>query len=659
MGNCTNSSNEQRRERAKNKKNSSSPINNEENKENINLNSDNINKNGNNNNLKTSLKNGENNYYLICPDCLMRSPHIEKLYFDDNSKEFLVKYTCICNNISNAKEIPLLKILTTEEPSNMCNLHLENKLIAYCNTCKRAICTICKDELHIDHNIDMDIIRQSISKENADNMLKIIKEKEQKFNEEINMNEEKMENGIDNMIQKLNEEKINYKKQMKIYKDNNLKTFDFLKNLYSRYINHIEENKNDENINNSGINQDIDNNTNVNDIMLTNHINNFVIKNTNNLKLNTNVDEIINQYNEEQKELKLNYDYGFSNKDARPTIKSENNNINNNNDDDIFNKRIRVEKSIDTNNLNYKNVDFKCTKTLEGHSEKIVSLLELHSGRLASGSYDNTIRIWDTNYENEDIVIQGKSRILCLLEFENNKILCGTSDNLVNLYEINSMNYELIHRFIGHTLWVNCLTKINNNYFASASNDTTIKIWDYYNKKCIKTLEGHDDCILSIILLKEKNYLCSGAADLTIRIWDWEKNKCLHILKGHEKWVKCVLELDNGIIISGSDDKTIKIWKDYNNIKTIEEHDNSIRSLCQINKNYFASGSFDCSIKIWDINTWECIQTLIGHDSNIICVISLNNNNQKNPNLNYIKKPLLIASCSNDKTIKIWEEEDN
>ena len=659
MGNCTNSSNEQRRERAKNKKNSSSPINNEENKENINLNSDNINKNGNNNNLKTSLKNGENNYYLICPDCLMRSPHIEKLYFDDNSKEFLVKYTCICNNISNAKEIPLLKILTTEEPSNMCNLHLENKLIAYCNTCKRAICTICKDELHIDHNIDMDIIRQSISKENADNMLKIIKEKEQKFNEEINLNEEKMENGIDNMIQKLNEEKINYKKQMKIYKDNNLKTFDFLKNLYSRYINHIEESKNDENINNSGINQDIDNNTNVNDIMLTNHINNFVIKNTNNLKLNTNVDEIINQYNEEQKELKLNYDYGFSNKDSRPTIKSENNNINNNNDDDIFNKRIRVEKSIDTNNLNYKNVDFKCTKTLEGHSEKIVSLLELHSGRLASGSYDNTIRIWDTNYENEDIVIQGKSRILCLLEFENNKILCGTSDNLVNLYEINSMNYELIHRFIGHTLWVNCLTKINNNYFASASNDTTIKIWDYYNKKCIKTLEGHDDCILSIILLKEKNYLCSGAADLTIRIWDWEKNKCLHILKGHEKWVKCVLELDNGIIISGSDDKTIKIWKDYNNIKTIEEHDNSIRSLCQINKNYFASGSFDCSIKIWDINTWECIQTLIGHDSNIICVISLNNNNQKNPNLNYIKKPLLIASCSNDKTIKIWEEEDN
>ena len=221
------------------------------------------------------------------------------------------------------------------------------------------------------------------------------------------------------------------------------------------------------------------------------------------------------------------------------------------------------------------------------------------------------------------------------------------------------MNYEFIYRFIGHTLWVNCLTKINNNYFAIVSNDTTIKIWDYFNKKCIKTLEGHDDCILSIVLLKEKNYLCSGAADLNIRIWNWEKNKCLYILKGHEKWVKCILELDNGIIISGSDDKTIKIWKDYINIKTLEEHKNSIRSLCQINENFFASGSFDFSIKIWDINTWECIQTLVGHESNIICVISLNNNNQKSKTLNYMKQSLLIASCSNDKTIKIWADENN
>ena len=648
MGNCTNSSNDQRRDR-KNPRNSLKQINEDQNKENINQNSI---ENQKNNNLKSSLKKDETNYYLICPDCLMRSPHIEKLYYDENSKDFLVKYTCICNNIMNSKEIPLLKILTNEEPLNMCTLHPENKLIGYCNTCKRAICSICKGELHINHNIDVDIIRKSISKENADNMLKIIKEKELKFNEDIHKNEVIMENGIDNMIQKLNEEKINYKKQLENYKDNNLKTFDFLKNLYSRYINNFDENKN---VENNNLEKNIDNNN--SDIMITNHINNFAIKDTNILKLNTNIDETINQYNEEQKELKLNYDYGFSNKDGiyYSSVKEDQDNFNNN-----FNNRIKIEKSINTNsNLNDMNliINFNCTKTLSGHTEKIVSLIELSSGRLASGSYDNTIRVWDSNYENEDITIKEKSRILCLLEFENDKILCGTSDNLINLYEINSFNYEFIYSFIGHTLWVNCLAKVNNNYFASASNDTKIKIWDYFNKKCIKTLEGHEDCILTLIILKNKKHLCSGAADLTIRIWEWEKRNCLHILKGHEKWVKCVLELDNGIIVSGSDDKSIKLWKNNYNIRTIVEHTNSIRSLCQINKKYFASGSFDFTIKIWEINSWECVQTLVGHDSNIICVISLNNNNYKRKEqIEYLKRPFLIASCSNDKTIKIWED---
>ena len=162
---------------------------------------------------------------------------------------------------------------------------------------------------------------------------------------------------------------------------------------------------------------------------------------------------------------------------------------------------------------------------------------------------------------------------------------------------------------------------------------------------------------MSIILLQKSNLLCSGGADLTLRIWDWEKNNCLFILKGHSKWVKCLLELDNGIIASGSDDKTIKLWKDNLNIKTLIEHTNSIRSICQINKNYFASGSFDCTIKIWEINSWECVQTLLGHDSNIICVISLSNLNYiKSSQIDYVKNPPMIASCSNDKTVKIWLE---
>ncbi len=592
--------------------------------------------NSNSNKLKNRKKDDSTNYYLICPDCSIRSPHIEKLYYDNNSKDFLVKYTCMCNNNFIVKEIPLINILSNKEPLNECDIHLNNKLVNYCKTCKRAICSQCQQEKHTNHDLEIDVINRPISKEDAHELLEKIKEKEELFNIEINKSEEKVQNGIDNKIQQLTDEKINYKKQLENYKENNLKTFSFLKNLYSRYINNFN--------NGSDSNHNINNEFNNNDIMLTNHIHNFAIKSNDITKFNTNIDEIINQYNDEKKELKINYDYGFENNNNISIEEYKNKNIKNSNN--ILNSQISNNKN---NNINIeygiKKKEFECIKTLKGHSEKIVSLIELSSGKLISGSYDNSMRIWDINNNTQDKIINENGKVFCILEFEKNKILIGTSENCINLWDINYNNDKCIFSFTGHDLWVNALVKCNNNYFASGSNDSNIKIWDYYNRICKSTLKGHVDCILSLIILKNNN-LCSGSADLTLRIWDWKSSECLSILKGHVKWVKCVLELDNGIIITGSDDKTIKLWKNYINIETLEGHKHSVRTFCQINEKFFASGSFDSTIKIWEINSWKCVQTLYGHESNIICLINLNSRISNNN---------IIASCSNDKTIKIWE----
>ena len=206
---CDNGSNNRHKEIQK--------IKNPENKDStkINLSTGNINNINSEGMLKPNpIRNSlTENYYLICPDCEIRSPHIEKLYYNEDLKDFMVKYTCICfEDTKKSKEIALIKILSTVEPKNICNIHSENKLKNYCLTCKKAICQVCEDELHKNHNIEN--VESLVSKEDADKMLKIINEKEEKFDDEINENEKKIENGLDDMIQKLNEEKINYKKQM-------------------------------------------------------------------------------------------------------------------------------------------------------------------------------------------------------------------------------------------------------------------------------------------------------------------------------------------------------------------------------------------------------------------------------------------------------------
>jgi WD40 repeat protein len=286
--------------------------------------------------------------------------------------------------------------------------------------------------------------------------------------------------------------------------------------------------------------------------------------------------------------------------------------------------------------------EYICSNTIKGHEDKVVSLVILRSGYVATGSYDSTVRIWDIEQGACVKIIQEIGSVICLLEFESFKLLTGTSECNIGLWDINDDKEEEICNFLGHQLWVNCLEKCDDNYFASGSNDSTIIIWDYNERKDIKTIKAHDDCVLCLIKLKNGN-LCSGSADFYIKIWDWKNGVCLSSIKAHENWVKCLCQFDDDILLSGSDDRTIKIWKNEQCMATLNGHINSIRALCKIDDNFFASGSFDNNINIWDYKKQMIVQVLKGHTSNVTCLAKFKKNS--------------LISCSTDYTIKLWEEQ--
>ena len=302
---------------------------------------------------------------------------------------------------------------------------------------------------------------------------------------------------------------------------------------------------------------------------------------------------------------------------------------------------------------------FKMANSFLAHNKIIVCMIELENKQIATGSYDNTIKIWDVNNQNCENEIIEDGKVFALLEFEPNLLLSAidktpddvqeisqirSEDIVINLWDLNSANSDnkIIHSFTGHQLRINCLVKCDDKFFASCSNDGEIIIWDYHLRKKVHNLLGHADCILCLIRLNNGN-LCSGSADKTIKIWNWENASCIATLTGNEHWVKCLCQLSNGYILSGSHDNLIKIWDNYNQFVTdLKGHTESVRSICQIGKtNYIASASFDHTIKIWDLNTNECIQTLTEHTSSVI-------------NILYHSDGYLISS-SKDKTIKIWK----
>jgi WD40 repeat protein len=78
---------------------------------------------------------------------------------------------------------------------------------------------------------------------------------------------------------------------------------------------------------------------------------------------------------------------------------------------------------------------------------------------------------------------------------------------------------------------------------------------------CLQTLEGHSNMINSVAFSHDGKQVVSGSDDKTVKIWDTSSGACLQMLKGHSSSVNSVtFSHDGKQVASGSRDKTVKIW---------------------------------------------------------------------------------------------------
>jgi WD40 repeat protein len=273
-------------------------------------------------------------------------------------------------------------------------------------------------------------------------------------------------------------------------------------------------------------------------------------------------------------------------------------------------------------------------KTLRGHTHGVYSIV-LEDGKLLSGSWDNTIKIWDLSNPTCIATLQGHENSVSSLAVSNGKLFSGSWDKTIKIWDLS--NHTCIATLSGHENSVSSLA-ISDGKLFSGSCDKTIKIWDLSNHTCIATLSGHEDRVFSLAVSNGK--LFSGSWDNTIKIWDLSNHTCIATLQGHTSSVRA-LAVSNGKLFSGSWDKTIKIWDLSNDtcIATLSGHEESVLSLAVSNGKLF-SGSWDKTIKIWDLSNHTCIATFQGHTSG---VPSLAVSNGK------------LFSGSDDNTIKIWD----
>jgi len=129
-------------------------------------------------------------------------------------------------------------------------------------------------------------------------------------------------------------------------------------------------------------------------------------------------------------------------------------------------------------------------------------------------------------------------------------------------------------------------------------------------------LEKLSDDFVNEILNYKDYKIISGSSDKTIKIWEVEEGTLLHTLNGHICSVFSVaFSSDNNKIVSGSSDKTIKIWdtKNCTLLHTLIGHTVFYSVAFSSDNLKIVSGSSDKTIKIWDAEKGTLLHTLNGH----------------------------------------------
>jgi len=184
----------------------------------------------------------------------------------------------------------------------------------------------------------------------------------------------------------------------------------------------------------------------------------------------------------------------------------------------------------------------------------------------------------------------------------------------------------------GHNHFVQdvCLSS-DGEYALSASWDGTLRLWQLSTGTVDKTFVDHTKDVLSCSIAPCSTKILSGSRDKTIKLWN-VVGKCIYTLSedGHTDWVSCVRcspAEDSDIVVSAGWDKLVKVW----NLKTSRLQTDLVGHTGYLNTvtvspdgSLCASGGKDGIAMLWDLNEGKKLYELVAGDEINTLVFSLN-----------------------------------
>ena len=294
----------------------------------------------------------------------------------------------------------------------------------------------------------------------------------------------------------------------------------------------------------------------------------------------------------------------------------------------------------------------KSLAALQGHENFVTSVAFSPDGtHLATGSYDDTARIWDIATGESIAVLQGHERLVTSVAFspDGTRLATGSDDGTARIWDVETGEPFVVLQ--GHEGFVNDVAfSPDGTRLATGSGDGTARIWDLETGEGLAVLQGHESIVWSVAFSPDGTRLATGSVDRTARIWDLKSGEGLAVLQGHEgegEVSSVAFSPDGTRLATGSVDRTARIWdlETGEPIAVLQGHEGFVTSVAfSPDGTRLATGSVDRTARIWDLKSGEPVAVLQGHANSVNSVA-------------FSPDGIRLATGSLDRTARIWDLE--